>query len=223
MKRNIISAIIMGVVLFSTPVYADYVIPARVVTDLNVRQYPNKDAKIIDVLPEGAFIEAKDSGNPDWNKVDFGDYIGYVYNAYLEAADDPIPLNARSASNMSPTTAPQVLNGESTLTEETETKPQEQTLTRIIPLDDFQHAGVLNWNGWNWTYYTMSMFPGSTSTPCPGRWVNDDGFVCDPEGYIILASADLSPYTIVETPFGYMGKVYDTGCPSGVLDVYTNW
>lgn len=223
MKRNIISAIIMGVVLFSTPVYADYVIPARVVTDLNVRQYPNKDAKIVDVLPEGAFVAAMDSGNPDWNKVDFGDYVGYVYNAYLEAEDDPIPLNARSASNMSPTTAPQVLNGESTPIEETETEPQEQKLTRVIALDDFRYAGVLNWNGWNWTYYTMSMFPGSTSTPCPGRWVNDDGFVCDPEGYIILASADLPPYTVVETPFGYMGKVYDTGCPSGILDVYTNW
>ena len=54
-------------------------------------------------------------------------------------------------------------------------------------------------------------------------WINDEGFVCDQEGYIILASVDLDPYTIVETPFGYMGKVYDTGCPHGILDVYTNW
>jgi len=67
------------------------------------------------------------------------------------------------------------------------------------------------------------MFPGSTSTPVEERYVNDDGFVCDGDGYVILASVDLAPYTIVETPFGYIGKVYDTGCPSGVLDVYTNW
>ena len=69
----------------------------------------------------------------------------------------------------------------------------------------------------------MSQFPGSTSTPVNGRYVNNQGFVCDSDGYIILASVDLSPYTIIDTPFGYKGKVYDTGCPSGILDVYTNW
>lgn len=206
MKRNIISAIIMGVVLFSTPVYAEFSIPARVTTDLNVRQYPSSDAKIINVLPEGAVIEALDSGNPNWNKVNFGDYVGYVYNAYLQEADDTTTFKTQVAS---PITAPEVKSP--------------KKLTRVIALDDFKYAGVVNWNGWSWTYYTMNMFPGSTSTPCPGRYVNEDGFVCDPDGYIILASADLSPYTEVETPFGYMGKVYDTGCPSGILDVYTNW
>ena len=202
MKRNIISALIMGVVLFSTPVYAEYAIPARTIANLNVRQYPSTDAAIIDILPKGTYISALDSGNPDWNKIDFGDYIGYVNNAYLTTITDFSPQLG--------------------IPEEIETSAA-QRITRVIALDDFRHAGVVNWNGWSWTYYTMSMFPGSTSTPCPGRWVNDEGFVCDPDGYIILASADLSPYTTVETPFGYMGKVYDTGCPSGILDVYTNW
>ena len=211
MKRNIISAIIMGVVLFSTPVYADYVIPAKVLTDLNVRKSPSPDAEIIDILSEGEHIAAMDSGNPDWNKIDFGEYVGYVYNAYLEAEDEPIHLdNTPIETNLK-------------TAEQKAEEIEEQKLTRVIELDDFRWAGVVNWNGWNWTYYLMSMFPGSTSTPCPGRWVNDEGFVCDPEGYIILASVDLAPYTVVETPFGYMGKVYDTGCPSGTLDVYTNW
>lgn len=93
----------------------------------------------------------------------------------------------------------------------------------IYTIQEFQYLGVIEWNNWKWTYYLMSEFPGSTSTPVQGRHVNDKGFVCDNEGYIILASVDLEPYTIVDTPFGYKGKVYDTGCPSGILDVYTNW
>ena len=205
MKRNIISAIIMGVVFFSTPVYADYTISARVVTDLNVRQYPNKDAEIIDVLPEGKQIKVSESSKPNWNKVELNGYDGYVYNAYLLAEeDDSIAI---------PTTETEAETNESIDT----------TSEKIYTKEEFIHYGIINWNGWNWTYYLMSMFPGSTSTPCPGRWVNDDGFVCDPDGYIILASVDLPPYTVVETPFGYIGKVYDTGCPSGILDVYTNW
>lgn len=213
--RNIISAAIMGVVLSSTPACAEYSIGAIVTADyLNVRKYPSKDAEIIDILSKGEYIDALDSGNPDWNRISFGIYSGYVYNAYLTGGS-----------------APEEIENYYFKAEQVEKKQEEasvqtnnsQSLTRVIALDDFRYAGVVNWNGWNWTYYTMSMFPGSTSTPCPGRWVNDEGFVCDPDGYIILASVDLAPYTTVETPFGYMGKVYDTGCPSGILDVYTNW
>ena len=50
-------------------------------------------------------------------------------------------------------------------------------------------------------------------------------YVCDGDGYIVLA-ADLSMlprYSIVDTPFGREGKVYDTGCAYGVLDVYVRW
>lgn len=201
-KINIISAIFMGVVLFSTPAQAE-TIKSTVITDLNLRQYPSRYSKIITVLPEGTEVEALECSNPSWSKIEFEDYVGYVYNAYLsefankEASEEGTP---------SPTSAP--------------TEPK---ITRIYSNSEFQWAGVINWNGWNWTYYLMSQFPGETSTPCPGRYVNSEGFVCDPDGYIILASADLAPYAVVETPFGYMGKVYDTGCGSGVLDVYTNW
>lgn len=201
-KMNIISAIIMGVVLFSTPVLAAIneteTISATVTTDLNVRQQPDKEAEIVDILPEGKQVEVSESSDPDWNKVELGEYDGYVYNAYLAAEGDA--------------------------TAETETsEPIDTTSEKVYTKEEFMYQGVISWNGWNWTYYLMSMFPGSTSTPVEGRYVNSDGFVCDGDGYIILASVDLSPYTVVETPFGYTGKVYDTGCPSGVLDVYTNW
>lgn len=45
----------------------------------------------------------------------------------------------------------------------------------------------------------------------------------DKNGYICLASSSLKKGTVVKTPFGAKGKVYDCGCARGTLDVYTNW
>lgn len=160
----------------------------EVTTQLNIRQQPNKNSKILDVLPQGEQIETDISSNSEWSKIKYKNLEGYVHNSYLkEISNNNIESKA------------------------------------IYTIQEFQYLGIIEWNNWKWTYYLMSEFPGSTSTPVQGRYVNDEGFVCDNEGYIILASVDLEPYTIVDTPFGYKGKVYDTGCPSGILDVYTNW
>ena len=56
----------------------------------------------------------------------------------------------------------------------------------------------------------------------PGRHVDDRGLVCDGDGYICVASSDYKKGTIVETSLG-TGKVYDSGCASGTIDIYTNW
>lgn len=89
---------------------------------------------------------------------------------------------------------------------------------------EFQNAGVINWGGYQWTYYSELILPGY-GLNIPGRHTTSDGYVCDGDGYVVLA-ADLSMLSrgsIVETPFGYTGKVYDTGCAYGVLDVYVGW
>lgn len=90
--------------------------------------------------------------------------------------------------------------------------------------DEFQNSGVISWGGYNWTYYSELILPGN-GLNIPGRHTTEDGYVCDGDGYIVLA-ADLSMlprYSIVDTPFGREGKVYDTGCAYGVLDVYVRW
>ena len=171
-----------------------------VITDLYVRQQPTTESNFIKVLPQGMIIETIENGG-DWDKVEAEDCIGYVSNKYLAATE---------VSESKVTTDDQ----------ETQTVVSAQ---KIYTKEEFIHQGVISWNGWNWTYYLLSMFPGSTSTPVQGKHVNEDQFVCDKDGYVILASVDLPPYTVVETPFGYIGKVYDTGCPSGVLDVYTDF
>ena len=90
--------------------------------------------------------------------------------------------------------------------------------------DEFRHSGVISWGGYQWTYYSKLVLPGN-GLNIPGRHTTEDGYVCDGDGYIVLA-ADLSMlprYSVVDTPFGREGKVYDTGCAYGVLDVYVGW
>lgn len=45
----------------------------------------------------------------------------------------------------------------------------------------------------------------------------------DENDRLCLASSVLEKGTIVDTPFGAEGCVYDSGCPSYILDVYTNF
>lgn len=82
--------------------------------------------------------------------------------------------------------------------------------------------GVLHWGGWRWTWYSQRVLPGG-GLRIPGRHVDNNGYICDQKGYICLASGSLSYGTIVKTPFGKKGKVYDSGCASNTLDVYVDF
>ena len=86
----------------------------------------------------------------------------------------------------------------------------------------FRRMGVIYWGNWTWTWYSQRVLPGG-GLHIPGRHVNQNGYVCDEGGYICLASSVLSRGTVVDTPFGSQGKIYDSGCSSHILDVYVNW
>lgn len=94
----------------------------------------------------------------------------------------------------------------------------------IYSSGEFQTTGVVGWGGYEWTYYSELILPGE-GLDIPGRYTTEDGYVCDGDGYVVLAAdLDLLPrYSVVETPFGYTGKIYDTGCAYGTLDVYVGW
>ena len=94
--------------------------------------------------------------------------------------------------------------------------------TTLYSSTTFKDRGVVYWNGWKWTWYTERLLPG-TSLKIPGRHTDEEGYVRDEDGYLCLASSVLSKGTVVETPFGSQGKVYDSGCASNTLDVYVNW
>lgn len=106
---------------------------------------------------------------------------------------------------------------------ETEIEEEVYSYNAAYSPSDLQFQGVIYWNGWRWTWYSERILPGG-GLNIPGRHTESNtGFVCDGDGYICLASSSLSKGTVVETPFGRMGKVYDCGCASDVLDVYVNW
>lgn len=83
--------------------------------------------------------------------------------------------------------------------------------------------GALYYNNHKETYYSQRVLPG-TSLRIPGRHVADDGTIRDGDGYICVAASTsyLSKGSVVKTSLG-PAKVYDSGCASGTIDIYTNW
>ena len=113
-------------------------------------------------------------------------------------------------------------------TETTKPKEMEVQITKteeckvLFSARYFMNMGVIHWNGWKWTWYSERVLPGG-GLNIPGRHADSNGYICDGSDYICLSSSSLSKGTIVATPFGKSGKVYDTGCASDVIDVYVNW
>ena len=92
----------------------------------------------------------------------------------------------------------------------------------IIAPNTFKKLGVVFWNNYRWTWYSERVLPGG-GLNIPGRYKDEKGYICDKDGYICLASNDLKKGTLVPTPFGKGGKIYDCGCDNGTLDVYVGW
>lgn len=83
----------------------------------------------------------------------------------------------------------------------------------------FKSQGVIYQNGIRYTYYSSNVLY-HYRTP---EWnTGSDGIYRDSAGYIVVASSDHSQGSVVSTPFG-AGKVYDSGCASGTIDIYTNF
>lgn len=93
-----------------------------------------------------------------------------------------------------------------------------------ITTDEFIDCGIINYNDNIFTYYSENVLPGN-GLDIPGRYTDDEGYVCDEDNYVVLATPDedIYPrYSTIELPTGRMGKFYDY-CPEGSIDVYVNW
>ena len=88
--------------------------------------------------------------------------------------------------------------------------------------DELRYLGVIYEGDFRWTWYSQNVLPGG-GLDIPGRHVDENGYICDENNRICLASSDLEWGTIVTTPFGKEGCVYDCGCASGTLDVYVDF
>ena len=127
----------------------------------------------------------------------------------------------------SPTTDPDTaLNSENSQAGEN-SQPASQASTGGASASSAQYslaalrrAGVVHWNGYKFTYYSQKVLPGG-GLRIPGRHVNANGYVADADGYIVLAN-DAPKGTVINTPFGGPGKVYDRGTRGNHFDVYTS-
>lgn len=91
--------------------------------------------------------------------------------------------------------------------------------------NDFKSEGVrYGEDGTRYTWYSQNVLPGGGLTELNnnGRHVDDQGFIRDGDGYLAVASSDYPKGTIVSTPWGD-AKVYDDGCSSGTIDMYTDF
>lgn len=92
----------------------------------------------------------------------------------------------------------------------------------LYSISEFEWQGIINWDGKTFSYYSERVLPGY-GLNIPGRHTSG-GFVRDGDGYIVLASDYYAKGTVISTPFGSAGKVYDafgTGQPAYRFDVYT--
>lgn len=96
---------------------------------------------------------------------------------------------------------------------------QETTNKSQYTLSQFRSLGVIFYGGYRFTYYSETVLSGS-GLKIPNRHVDSEGFVCDGDGYICVASCDFPKGTVVDTPFGRYGKVYDYCGVSGTIDIY---
>ena len=86
----------------------------------------------------------------------------------------------------------------------------------------FCKMGLIDWGGWTWSWYSEKVLPGG-GLNIPGRYTAG-GYVRDGDGHICLASDVLAPGTVIDTPFGSAGKVYDDGVGNDyTIDVYVGW
>ena len=107
-------------------------------------------------------------------------------------------------------------------------EPERDPLACIPPAHEYtqcltKRGGVYRnpYTGLKETWYSQRVLPGG-GLRIPGRHVNNEGFVCDEDGYICLASSTYAKGTIIETSRG-IGKVYDCGCAPGIIDLYVDW
>lgn len=165
-------------------------------TSLNVRKEPNTNSEIICTLKRGDKITRVKDGE-DWDTITVDGKKYYVRDIYISKTKP----KATSTTNV-----------------KTESHSTKATYTA----SQFKSRGVIYWGDWKWTWYSQKVLPGG-GLKIPGRHVDENNYICDENNYICLASSTLPKGTVIDTPFGKKGKIYDCGCAAHIIDVYTNF
>lgn len=168
---------------------------------LNIREGAGTDKTIYKSVATNTALEVVDNSEQDgWVQIKLDNKNYYVCAKYLSKTKVVIKesVTARGVEERVNTT---------------QKKSSSSVLTKS--------KGVNYFNGHKETWYSQKVLPGG-GLRIPGRHVASDGTIRDENNYICVASSDYKKGTIVETSLG-TGKVYDSGCASGIIDIYTNW
>ena len=111
---------------------------------------------------------------------------------------------------------------ESDLVEESYSEPDIPTCWQKYSCDRFKTLGRVQYGEYTYTWYSQRVLPGG-GLNIPGRHLNEHGLVADENEYVVIASDDLPHGTVVDTPVGIQGIVYDEGSGNGNLDIYCDW
>lgn len=136
-----------------------------------------------------------------------------------QKSDEQSSSVIQTTETIATTTQQQTTTQQVTTTAKTVTPAQGGVITpMLMTLAEFRVKGVVFYNQLKFTYYSELVLPGG-GLQIPGRHVNANGYVADKDGYIVLAN-DAPLGTVIDTPFGAKGKVYDRGTFGNQFDVY---
>ena len=178
---------------------------------LNLRSVPTTTSDEEKAYKKGTAINRVGDGDRGWDIVEIEGKKYFMWDEYLskEKPVEPVVTESQNTVTLNNTNA----------NVDVSVAPSSSA---IYSPGALQSMGVIYWGGWRWTWYSQNVLPGG-GLNIPGRHVDENGYVCDGDGYICLASSVLAKGTVVNTPFGKPGKVYDSGCAADTLDVYTNF
>lgn len=117
---------------------------------------------------------------------------------------------------------PTVEKNEVDIVEQSYIEPEIPTCWQKYSCERFRYLGRVWYGDYTYTWYSQRVLPGG-GLNIPGRHLNEYGLVVDENEYVVIASDDLPKGTIVDTPIGIQGIVYDTGSGAGNLDIYCDW
>ena len=173
---------------------------------LNIRKEPNLNSEIVDVVNINTELQIVDNSNDgEWTKIKRDENYYYVASKYL--SNEKVKIKQLEKT---------VIKDNNRVNRSNSNNRNNNGSTGVLT----KSKGVNYYNGHRETWYSQKVLPGG-GLKIPGRHVDNRGLVCDRDGYICVASNDYPKGTIIETSLG-TGKVYDCGCPSGTIDIYTN-
>ena len=220
----------------------EYTMDVVYTTDwLRVRANPSLDADIENVLSPDTAITRVAKLDNGWSKVIYNDETKYIHSDYLSEIEisnfdnNETDTDTKTVDDDNDTDCSIDIDGcfEYTYIEEKydyDNSYDDYNYTdntsycnADYTADEFQELGIISWGMYRYTWYSELVLSGE-GLDIEGRYVDENGFVCDVDNYICVASNTLDKGTIVDTPFGKQGKVYDCGCGyDDIIDCYVSW